>query len=85
MNELWHQGLLADWDWLADWDFQAFVIFFVIFLQILFNDYYRPQRSCGKVIFLHLSVILSTGDQVLLQNNNVTNLCVVSRDFQTYI
>ena len=23
--------------------------------------YYRPQRSCGKVMFLHLSVILSTG------------------------
>ena len=22
---------------------------------------YRPQRSCGKVIFLHLSVILFTG------------------------
>ena len=23
--------------------------------------YYRPQRSCGKVMFLHMSVILSTG------------------------
>ena len=23
--------------------------------------HYRPQRSCGKVMFLHLSVILSTG------------------------
>ena len=23
--------------------------------------YYRPQRSCGKVMFLHVSVILSTG------------------------
>ena len=23
-------------------------------------DFYRPQRSCGKVMFLHLSVILST-------------------------
>ena len=23
--------------------------------------YYRPQRSCGKVMFLHLSVILFTG------------------------
>ena len=23
--------------------------------------FYRPQRSCGKVMFLHLSVILSTG------------------------
>ena len=22
---------------------------------------YRPQRSCGKVMFLHVSVILSTG------------------------
>ena len=25
------------------------------------NHYYRPQRSCGKVMFLHPSVILSTG------------------------
>ena len=25
------------------------------------EDNYRPQRSCGKVIFLHVSVILSTG------------------------
>ena len=24
-------------------------------------SYYRPQRSCRKVMFLHLSVILSTG------------------------
>ena len=23
--------------------------------------FYHPQRSCGKVMFLHLSVILSTG------------------------
>ena len=23
--------------------------------------FYRPQRSCGKVMFLHLSVILFTG------------------------
>ena len=27
----------------------------------LFNLHYRPQRSCGKVMFLHLSVILFTG------------------------
>ena len=26
-----------------------------------FADCYRPQRSCGKIIFLHLSVILFTG------------------------
>ena len=25
------------------------------------NPFYRPQRSCGKVMFLHLSVILFTG------------------------
>ena len=25
------------------------------------DSYYRPQRSCGKVMFLHVSVILSTG------------------------
>ena len=24
--------------------------------------FYRPQRSCGKVMFLHMSVILSTGE-----------------------
>ena len=24
-------------------------------------SFYRPQRSCGKVMFLHMSVILSTG------------------------
>ena len=28
--------------------------------KILQGDNYRPQRSCGKVMFLHLSVILST-------------------------
>ena len=28
---------------------------------LLCNGYYRPQRSCGKVLFLHLSVILVTG------------------------
>ena len=26
-----------------------------------FTHLYRPQRSCGKVMFLHVSVILSTG------------------------
>ena len=29
--------------------------------------FYRPQRSCGKVMFLHLSVILSTGGGCLPQ------------------
>ena len=36
--------------------------------RIVYNEhgskisfYYRPQRSCGKVIFLHLSVILFKG------------------------
>ena len=27
----------------------------------MYGVYYRPQRSCGKVMFLHLSVILFTG------------------------
>ena len=27
-----------------------------------FHDIYRPQHSCGKVMFLHLFVILFTGD-----------------------
>ena len=26
----------------------------------LYSSFYRPQRSCGKVMFLHLSVILFT-------------------------
>ena len=26
------------------------------------DNFYRQQRSCGKVMFLHLSVILSTGE-----------------------
>ena len=28
---------------------------------IITDIYYRPQRSCGKVMFLHMSVILFTG------------------------
>ena len=28
---------------------------------IRWSIYYRPQRSCGKIMFLHLSVILFTG------------------------
>ena len=28
---------------------------------VMYRCYYRPQRSCGKVMFLHLSVILFTG------------------------
>ena len=31
----------------------------------LTGNIYRPQQSCGKVIFLHLSVILSTGGSVI--------------------
>ena len=30
------------------------------FKQLIIN-YYRPQQSCGKVMFLHLCVILLTG------------------------
>ena len=30
------------------------------FCNIATNNYYRSQRSCGKIIFLHLSVILFT-------------------------
>ena len=32
------------------------------------GDFYCPQRSCGEVMFLHLSVILSTGGGCLPQN-----------------
>ena len=32
---------------------------FVEFIKI--NDFYRPQRSCGKVMFSQASVILFTG------------------------
>ena len=31
---------------------------------LVFFHFYRPQRSCGKVMFLHLSVILFTGGRV---------------------
>ena len=34
---------------------------FVVSIMIVLNIYYRPQRSCGKVMLLHLSVILSRG------------------------
>ena len=30
-------------------------------MTIMRGYFYRPQRSCGKVMFLHVSVILSTG------------------------
>ena len=30
-------------------------------LHALWKLFYRPQRSCGKVMFLHLSIILFTG------------------------
>ena len=33
---------------------------FAVYSLILFS-FYRPQRSCDKVMFLHLSVILFTG------------------------
>ena len=33
----------------------------VAHLQRMANCYYRPQRSWGKVMFLHVSVILFTG------------------------
>ena len=32
----------------------------ILLLEISMH-FYRPQRSCGNVIFLHLSVILFTG------------------------
>ena len=31
------------------------------FCNLMLSVNYRPQRSCGKVIFLHLSLILFTG------------------------
>ena len=31
---------------------------------VMYRCYYRPQRSCGKVMFLHRSVILFTGGGV---------------------
>ena len=30
--------------------------------SVTLEDIYRPQRSCGKAMFLQLSVILSTGE-----------------------
>ena len=34
------------------------------FLNLVEDVNYRPQRSCSKVMFLHMSVILSTGGPV---------------------
>ena len=34
-------------------------------LQMAPLIFYRPRRSCGKVMFLHLSVILSTGEMCI--------------------
>ena len=36
---------------------------------------YRPQRSCGKVMFLHLSVILFTGGGISVQGVSKGGLC----------
>ena len=38
------------------------------FAAIVLSHYYRPQRSCGKVIFSQASVILFTGGGVLSQH-----------------
>ena len=35
--------------------------------SLLYKHNYRPQLSCGKIMFLHLSVILSTGGGVYAQ------------------
>ena len=37
------------------------VLLYVHWAPLTVISHYRPQRSCGKVMFLHLSVILSTG------------------------
>ena len=37
-----------------------------LYVWFLPRLYYRPQRSWGKVMFLHVSVILSTGGCLLL-------------------
>ena len=39
---------------------RIFSLMFAVYSLILFSVY-RPQRSCDKVMFLHLSVILFTG------------------------
>ena len=44
--------------WYRDW--LCLAAYFCKFL--LFPHFYRPQRCCGKVMFLHLSVIPFTGD-----------------------
>ena len=36
-------------------------LLYVHWVPLTVISHYRPQRSCGKVMFLHLSVILSTG------------------------
>ena len=39
---------------------RIFSLMFAVYSLILFS-FYRPQRGCDKVMFLHLSVILFTG------------------------
>ena len=49
------------------WFFQGGIMVYIrsvlsrICFLIWVEGYYRPQRSCGKVMFLHVSVILFTG------------------------
>ena len=41
---------------------------------------YRPQRSCGKVMFLHLSVILFTGSGVSLSRGSLSRQALCQGD-----
>ena len=52
------EGGVGPWEWTKIWGPK------IRHFLVLFN--YRPQRSWGKVMFLHVSVILSTGEGCLL-------------------
>ena len=48
-------------------DFITFTMLRMV-LRTFSRNYYRPQRSWGKVMFSHMSVILFTGGEVVSQH-----------------
>ena len=58
-NEIWCNGTWSVFKFCdKQWRIQDFTV------EVAPTYYYRPQRSCDKVMFLHLSVILFTGERV---------------------
>ena len=47
---------------------------------VFITNFYRPQRSWGKVMFLHVSVILFTGGCLVQGEGLVPGGCLVQGD-----